>query len=150
VNVSSIGDSTISIIESLVTSGHAVDDILRQLDSFGIEWYVTEEGDLMVRYWQVGAQRLVPLNHVARIRASQSLPTSAEALEWLSANLDDLRARHAGQWLAIVGHEVVASAPDLAALLTVTAHLEGVAPFITQIPEEPISWRTAFLDAVQP
>ena len=149
-NDSSIGGSTKSIIESLVTSGGPIDDILQQLESFGIDWYVTEQGDLMVKYWQVGAERLVPLDHVARIHTSQSLPTAAEALEWLSSNLDYLRALYAGQWLAIVGHKVVASAPDLPALLTATADLEGVTPFITQIPADPISWRTAFPNTGQP
>jgi len=145
----SSGGSTETIIESIVTSGYPLEHILRQLDSFGIDWYVTEQGDLIVRYWQVGAERLVPLDHVARIRASQSVPTAAEALEWLSANLDDLRARYAGQWLAIVGRTVVASAPDLATLLTATADLAGVTPFITQIPSEPITWPTAFLNIGQ-
>jgi hypothetical protein len=143
-NVFSIGSPTTNIIESLVTSGRPLDDILQRLDSLGIQWYVTEQGDLMLRYWQVGAERLVPLDHVARIRASQSVPTAAEALEWLSTNLDDLRRQYAGQWLAIVDHRVVASAPDLPSLLTATAALEGVTPFITQIPAEPVSWRTAF------
>lgn len=146
-NISSIPDSAKRVIESLVTSGYPVDDILQQLESSGIEWYVTENGDLMVKYWQVGAERLVPLEHVARIRASQSVPATAEPLEWLSANLDDLRAQYAGRWLAIVGRQVVASAPDLPSLLTLTSGLEGVTPFITQIPAEPISWRTAFPNA---
>ena len=143
-NAWSVGGSTRTIIESLLTSGEPVDDILRKLDSLGIDWYVTEQGDLMIRYWQVGAERLVPLDHVARIRASHSLPTAADALEWLSSHLDDLRAQYAGQWLAIVGRDVVASAPDLATLLSATADLRDVTPFITQIPAEPITWRTAF------
>ena len=143
-NVFSIGSTTTGIIESLVTSGLPVDDILKQLDSLGIDWYLTEQGDLILRYWQVVAERLVPVEHVARIRASQSVPTAAEALEWLSTNLDDLRTQYADQWLAIVGHEVVASAPDLPSLLTATAGLEAVTPFITQIPAQPVSWQTAF------
>lgn len=143
--VSSVGDSTKTIIESLLTSGHPVEDILQQLQSFGIEWYVTEQGDLMLRYWQVGAERLVPPQQVAHIRASQSVPTAAEALEWFSTNLDGLRAQYRGKWLAIVGRKVIASASDLPSLLSKTAQLEGMTPFVTQIPEEPIVWRTAFL-----
>ena len=143
--VLSLGDSTKTIIESIVTSGLPFGDILQQLTSFGIEWYVTEQGDLMLRYWQVGAEQLVPPDHVARIRASQSVPTAAEALEWFSTNLDGLRAQYAGKWLAIVGQKVIASASDLPTLLSQTAQLEGMTPFVTQIPEEPIVWRTAFL-----
>ncbi len=148
-NVSS-STSTQDIIESLVTSGLPVKDILRQLESFGVEWYVTEQGDVMVKYWQVGAEGLVPPEHVANIRASQSVPAAAGVLEWLSANLDDLRARYSGQWVAIVDHQVIASAPDIVTLICATADLEGVTPFITQIPADPVVWHTAFSNRDHP
>jgi len=148
-NISSIGTSSRSIIESLVTSGYPIDDILQQLDSAGIEWYVTEQGDLIVRYWQVGAEGLIPPDHVARIRASQPVPAGADALEWLSTNLDDLRRRYGGQWVAIVDHEVIASAQDLAALLAATADMGVQSLFVTQIPAQPITWETAFVDVAR-
>jgi hypothetical protein len=139
-----IGGHTKEIIESVVTSGLPPEEVVKQLDSYGIEWYVTEEGDLMLRYWQVGAEDFVPTEHVARIREGRTAPQEATSLEWVSRNLADLRARFAGQWIGIANGEVVASAASLPELLA-RLRAGGVEkPLITEIPAGPIVWHTAY------
>lgn len=132
------------IIESAVTSGLTPEETLRHLESAGIEWYVSDQGDLMIRYWQVAAEGFVSPEHVGRIQMGQAAPKEADSLEWVSRHLDELRRRHAGQWIAVVQDRIMASAPNLAGLLDQlrTAGVEH--PFVTQIPAGPITWITAY------
>lgn len=139
-----VGGPTKQIVESIVTSGFPPEEILQQLDSYGIDWYVTERGDLMIRYWQVGAEDFVPIERVATIRESRPVPSDAEALEWLSTHLRDIRARYGGQWIAIVGNTIVSAAPNLPSLLR-ELHQAGVErPLITEVPAERVIWTTAY------
>ncbi len=128
----------------VVTSGLPPEEIVKRLDSYGIEWHVTEKGDLMIRYWQVGAEDFVPREHVAKIRASQSIPAQADALEWLSQHLGEIKAKFANRWIAIVDNEVVADAESLPALLQKVHDARIENPFVTFIPAEPIIWATAY------
>jgi len=132
-----------SIIESLVTSGRTPHEVLERLDSYQIDWYVTEQGTLMIRYWQVGAERFMLPEHTTTIRNRQVNPDAAN-LEWVSANLDRLRAAYGGQWIAVSDSEVVASSTDLQGLLKETAALGVTNPFITQIPAAAVVWTTAY------
>ena len=50
-----VGGATKNIHQSIVTSGLPPEEILKRLDSSGIQWYVTEKSDVMIRYWQIGA-----------------------------------------------------------------------------------------------
>lgn len=139
-----VGTPTKEIIDSIVTGSLPREEILARLNSFGIEWYLTERGDLMIRYWQVGAKDFVPTEHTARIREGQRLPPEASMLEWLSGNLRELEARYAGQWIAGVGNQVVAASSSLPGLLEQLRDLRIESPFITQIPAGPVIWSTTY------
>ena len=65
-------------------------------------------------------------------------------LDWLGIHLSELQSKYAGQWIAIDRQTVVASAQELADLLTSLGNKTGIAPFITQISSEEPSWNTIF------
>ncbi|MFQ5878667.1 MAG: DUF5678 domain-containing protein [Dehalococcoidia bacterium] len=140
----SIGTLTKEVITSIVTSDLAPDEVLKQLDSYGIEWYVTEQGNVMIRYWQIGAEDFVPAEHIARIREAQTVPPKADYLEWLSRNLVNLRGTYAGQWIAVIENQVIAASPNLPGLLEQVRSLGVKDPFVTEIPAEPTTWLTAY------
>jgi Family of unknown function (DUF5678) len=143
-NQFAVGGQTKTIIESLVTSGLSPEDVVEHLDSYGIDWYLTEKGDLMIRYWQVAAEDFVPKEQVATIRENQTVPPDASSLEWLSSRLSEIRGQHANCWIAIKNQTVVASARNLTDLLTSVRDIQIDNPFVTFIPSEPIVWATAY------
>lgn len=118
---------------------------LERLDELGIEWYLTEQGVLLIKSWQVGEQNFVAPQQVSSLRQHSSKPPEADSLEWLSANLDSLIANYAGHWIAIKESEIVASSESLSGLLAVIHASEVDNPFITEIPSEPIVWDTAYV-----
>ena len=133
----------IDIVRAVATAGGRPEDIGQQLDSLGIEWHVTESGDLWIRSWKAVVEAFVPREQVAQIRGSHTPPIQANDLEWVSRNLPELEARYAGRWIAVDRGKVVAAATDLPALLRRIAELGVEGPFITQIPSEPVIWTTA-------
>lgn len=133
-----------NIIESIVTSGLSPQEVLQKLDSYGIDWYVTENGDLLLRYWQVGAEDFVPAEQIAQVRQSQTVPPEAVALEWLSKHLTTLKSQFSNRWIAILDSQVVAHAENLSTLMQKTEEAQAQNPFITFIPGEPIVWATAY------
>lgn len=139
-----IGGGTKSIIESIVTSGLPPDEILNRLDSYGIEWYLTERGRLFFRYWQIGAEDFIPPEQIGEIRDNQNIPREAAALEWLSNQLSAIRARYINRWIAIDNEKVVADADNLPTLLEKIDDASIETPFITFIPGDPIIWNTAY------
>lgn len=139
-----VGGATKKIVESVVTSGLSAEEILKRLDSYGIEWSVPEKGDLMIRYWQLGAEDFLPIERTARIRESQTTPAEASALEWLSGHLREIKSHYADRWIAIVDDEVVADSEDLTSLLQRIHDTKIESPLVTFIPGEPIIWATAY------
>ena len=139
-----VGGPTKEIVESVATSNLPPEEILKRLDSYGIDWYLTGAGDLMLRYWQVGVEDFVPREHVGRIREGRMVPREASALEWLSRHLHDLRAKYAGQWIAVVDNQVVAASTSLPGLLQQVRDSGMENPFITEIPTKPLIWTTAY------
>ena len=140
----SLGAPTKEFVESVITGSLSPERILEQLDRYGIDWYLTEAGDLMIKYWQVGAEDFLPIEHVARIREGRAVPREASALEWLSKHLGDLRVRYGGQWIAVVDNEVVAASGNLADLLQQVRDLGVDRPFVTEIPARALIWATAY------
>ena len=57
---------TKEIIHSWVSSGLPAEELLNNLDSYGIEWYVTEKGGLLLKLWQIGPESFVPKEQVAK------------------------------------------------------------------------------------
>ncbi len=139
-----VGGPTKEIVESVATSKLPPEELVKRLDSYGIDWYLTDAGDLMVRYWQVGVEDFVPREHIARIRQSRIVPREASALEWFSRDLHDLRAKYAGQWIAVVDNQVVAASTNLPDLLQQVRDSGIEHPFITEIPAKPLIWTTAY------
>jgi hypothetical protein len=124
---------------STITAARTPEEILDTLDRFGIEWFISEEGTLSIKYWQVVADKFIPLEQVAIIK--QRMPATCvqeNELEWLSENLDSLKEEYAGKWIAICKNRVAAFATNLPELLNLTRECDK--PFITQIPAGPVVW----------
>lgn len=135
-------DDLKGLIKSISTSTEAPEEVLESLQGMGIESYVTEEGDLMIRYWQVGAESFFPPEQAAIIRTKRPSPENSDKLDWLSKNLQRIRAEYVGQWIAIINNEVVASASTLPDLMNQITNYGT--PFITFIPSEPIVWNFTY------
>ncbi len=132
------------LIESATTSTSRPEDILEQLRSCGIEWHITEKGALWIKYWQIGAEDFVPVEHAAALREGEKMSPEVTALEWVSRNLDNLRIRYPGKWVALQGIKIVAAADDLSALMLQVKEQGIEQPFVTQIPAEKVVWTTTY------
>ena len=131
-------ESIKDVIESTSTSAISPDDVLEALTKFGIEWYVTAEGTLMIKYWQIIADGFVSPERAAIIRTSAQSPDQSNELDWLSKNLQSICQDYAGQWIAISENRIIGSATDLPSLMTQIVQIDK--PFITFIPSDQIVW----------
>ena len=132
-------ESQKTILSLISTSGtKSPEEFLETLDKIGIEWYVTEKGTLMIKYWQIGAEDFVPSEQAAAIRSDRPSPEQGDELDWLSKNLQNVRGRYGGQWVAVYNNEIVAAAPDLPDLIRQIGGFDR--PLITFIPAEPVVW----------
>lgn len=140
-------DTQSRTVQSVITSGLSPEERIRQLEEYGIDWYLSDGGDLMIKYWQVGAEGFVSPEHVARIQAGRPRPNEAEALDWVSSRLGELRQQFGGRWIAVVGNAVVSSAATLPQLLQQMQDLGIERPFITEIPAGQVTWNMTFYAA---
>lgn len=142
----SIGDPAIQQIEEIVSTvaGKSPEETLEALDRYGIEWYISEGGTLLIRSWQVVDERFESPEQAAEIRVGREMPKEVDYLEWLSSNLEELRRLYAGQWIAIAHGEVVASAPTLPELVEAAETVGIERPFVTFITEQDITWNIAY------
>jgi len=131
-----------TIITSVVSTGAKSPEealnVLRRLDRMGIESFVTETGDLFIRYWTIGAQGFVNPEHAAVIRSERPSSEGTDKLDWLSKNLTLIRSQYGGQWVAVHSNAVVAAAPSLSGLMNQISEYDR--PLITFIPAEPVVW----------
>ena len=74
-----IGDFK-SFFESASIEAKSPTEFLSALDRTGIESNVTEEGHLMIRYWQIGAENFVSPEQASIIRTSRPLPDQGLSL----------------------------------------------------------------------
>lgn len=130
--------------ESVATSSHPAEEILKQLDLYGIEWYLTGKGNLLIKYWQVGAEDFVPGEYVAKLRENGPVVNEANALEWVSKQLLELKKKYAGKWIAVVDNQVAAASDNLPDLMQQVRQLAIEHPFVTEIPARPLVWTTAY------
>jgi len=124
-------------IESVSTWDKSPEEILEHLDKIGLKCYVTEKGDLLVKCWQI-IEGFVSEEYAAIIRTGRSSPMEGDKMDWLSKNLQTIKEKYAGQWIAIGDNEIVASSPVLPELLTLIGDIDR--PLVTFIPAEPIVW----------
>jgi hypothetical protein len=131
-----------TIVTSVATGGAKSPEeaiaTLDRLDSLGIESFVTEEGDLWIKYWRIAAEDFVSPEHAAVIRSKRPSPDHTDNLDWLSKNLTDIRRQYGGQWVAVYDSAVVATAPDLSDLTNRIAKFDK--PLLTFIPADPVLW----------
>lgn len=113
-------------------------DTLDTLDRFGTESFVTEEGDLWIKFWEIEAEDFVSPEHAAVIRSKRIAPEGTDKLDWLSKNLTHIRSQYGGQWVAIHSNAVVAAALNLSHLMDQIAEYDR--PLITFIPAESVVW----------
>jgi hypothetical protein len=132
-----IGDFK-SVIESMSIEAQSPTELLSALDRIGIESYVTEEGHLMIRYWQIGAEDFVPPEQASIIRTSRHLTDQGDNMDWLSKNLQTIREEYGGKWVAVYNERIVASSSTLPDLMNQIEEYDR--PLITLIPAEPVIW----------
>jgi hypothetical protein len=131
-----------SVVRTGAKSPEDALDILRRLDRLGIEPFVTEEGDLLIRYWGIAGEDFVSAEHAAVVRSKRPFPEQTDNLDWLSKNLTDIRRQYGGQWVAIYGNEVVAADPNLPDLMNRVTEFDK--PLVTFIPAEPVLWNLTY------
>lgn len=144
--VTQVSGSVKEVLQHVIARGLSPEETLRRLDSYGIDWYITGQGTLVYRYWQVAAEDFVSPEHVATLRIGREVPAESDALEWVSRNLPQLRVRYAGQWIAVSGNQVVAHARSLPELMQRLEEAAIERPFVTEIPAEPVVWATAYAE----
>lgn len=143
---SSIGDPTIQRIDEIVSAvaGKSPEEYLEALEHCGIQSYISAEGTLFIRSWQVFAERFVSPERAVEIRMRQREPEHVANLDWLSSNLEELRRLYAGHWIAIAHGEVIASAPTLPELVEAAEATGVVSPFVTFMAEQETTWDMAY------
>jgi hypothetical protein len=57
-------------------------------------------------------------------------------MSWLNQHRDEVRARYEGRWIAVVGEEIVADAPDALSLRDRLRSSGYQRPFVTAVPTE--------------
>lgn len=142
----SVGDPAVKQIDEIISAvaGISPEETLEALDRYGIQSYISGQGTLFIRYWQVVAERFVSPERAAQIRISQREPEHVANLDWLSSNMAELRRLYTGQWIAIAEGKVIASASSLPELVGAaeTAGIER--PFVTFINEQETTWDMAY------
>ncbi len=118
------------LMESVITSGSPPEKILSQLDSYGVEWYLTEKGDLLIKSRQIGERDFVPAEQVAKLRRDRPVNSEANALEWVSNHLEELQRECAGKWIAVVDNQIATFSDNLPDLLKQLRTLAIEQPFI--------------------
>jgi len=129
-------------IESGASGSKPPEEILRSLDKYDIEWYVSEGGDLWIRSWTVVAEKFVTPEQATVIRAERPSPEGRDDLDWLSKNLEDVKREFANRWIAVCESRVVGSAPNILELLEQVRAFEK--PLITFISPEPTTWISTY------
>lgn len=132
------------LIKSVTISGYSPEEILKQFNAYGIEWHLTEKGDLLTKSWLISAENFVPAEHVMRLREVGKMHGEANALEWVSKHLSELRVEYPGKWIAVVDDQVAAASDNLPALMQQLYKQDIERPFITEIPARPIVWTTSY------
>ncbi|MFI5387163.1 MAG: DUF5678 domain-containing protein [Fimbriimonadales bacterium] len=57
---------------------------------------------------------------------------------WIQEHRPELARQYPGEWIAIVGQQLVAHAADLASLLNLARQSGHPDPFVTAMPREPV------------
>jgi hypothetical protein len=131
------------IFDSIATGARSSEEILRYLDKFGIEWFVTEGGDLMIKSWTVAAQDFVTPEQAANIRSNRATTEYSDDLDWLSQNLEVVRRQFSNKWIAICENRIVGSSTSIPELMAQVGQFDK--PLITFIPAEPTTWVSTYV-----
>jgi len=129
-------ESLKNFISSTSTSAKSPEEVLESLTKLGIDWHLTEEGTLYLRYWRIEAEGFVSQEQAAIIQTTRQSPEQSNELDWLSKNLQSIRQDYANQWVAICGNRIVAAATDLSALMSQIIEFDK--PFITFISSDQV------------
>lgn len=131
-----------TIIESISVATKSPEDVLANLNRLGIDSYITETGDLLIRYWQIGAENFVNPEQAAIIRTAIPIPDQSDNMDWLSRNLQSIREEYSGKWIAVHNDIVVGSASSLPDLIDQIAEYDR--PLVTFIPTESVVWNFTY------
>jgi|SRR3989304_7785625 len=138
-----IVDDLAKQVKASTISSYSPEEILDSLDRTGIESYVTENGDLMIKYWQTIAEDFVSPERAAVIRASRKPQEKIDQLEWLSNNLEKIEKEYSGKWIAVQNEKVIESSNNLPELLEKIRHIDN--PFITFISNKIEIWSMTYV-----
>lgn len=127
-----------TVVTSVATSSRSTEETLARLDRIGLEPYVTEEGDLLVKIWTIAAEGFVSPEEAAIIRVKRATSKQMDELDWLSKNLPDIRRQFVGEWIAVYKDEIIDHTPILQELLNRISEFDK--PLITFIPADPVVW----------
>jgi hypothetical protein len=109
-------------------------EILARLKHLDIDTYVTEQGDLAVKVWEVAIHSFVLPAEAQTIRVDQVEPTGQDALDWVAAHYNELRQHYPQMWIAVLEQQVVASSEALPSLLEELQQRGIESAFVTRIP----------------
>ena len=140
-NIHEVDDNVNNTIKSVSTGSMSPEGAIESLRSMGVECYVTTEGNLCMRYWQI-QENFVSREQAAAIRIGQPIPDQVDSLEWLSNNLQNIQRTHAGQWIAIYRNEIVASSVNPSEIMNQITEYDK--PLVTFIPAEPVVWNFTY------
>ena len=159
------GSTSEQIVEVIsAVSGRSADEISGGLDRYDIQGdavdalvhllqataerrgeYIVNVMPLLLRFVrQETAERPVTPEIVSEIPISELEPEPVDDLDWLIANISELRDQYAGRWVAIAQGQVVVSAssiPELKQLI----EMAGIdRPLVTFISEQEPVWNMAY------
>jgi hypothetical protein len=145
-NTNSVAQEMMGGLKLKIASGTSAskspEEILRALDKYGIEWYVSEEADLLIKSWTVVAEKFVGPEEATVIRAKRPSPECKDDLDWLCKNLEGVKREFLNRWIAVCKNRVVGSAVNVLELMEQVKQFEK--PLITFIPGEPPIWKFTY------
>ncbi|HPC03420.1 MAG TPA: DUF5678 domain-containing protein [Syntrophales bacterium] len=144
-SISSVTDVAKIILESTSISSSTPESILKQFDTYGIEWHLTEKGDLFIKSWCIAAENFVPPEYVMELRNISESHSEANSLDWVSKHLSELTENYPGKWIAVKNGLVVADSDNVISLMKQLHDQSIESPFITKIPIQPVVWETTYV-----
>lgn len=117
---------------------------LEQPAPFHYEYYdveATELRDVSVR--TIDSRAVSPPPYTQRPLFTSRV-SGDDPIAWLSSNLAAVSSDYPHKWIVVADNRIVASADDPEEALSQARQLGIKAPFLTRVPENPVTWRMAF------
>ncbi len=129
-------------IEQIISGSGSPEEVLKSLEKFGFEWHISEEGHSKIKSWTVAAEGFVTPAQAADIRASKPVNECGDDLDWLSKNLENVRAEFGNKWIAICENKIVGSSTSLPELIVQVEQFDK--PLITFMTADQSTWTSIY------